>query len=101
MLEIVDINLIPRFSICAVALDMPDGSICRLRDEIYIISSLSVAKTYRFREAKISSNRRLHIDKSKVSSKSYTDFIINTYRIPNPFGFVIDVFIDIGVKQSR
>jgi hypothetical protein len=27
--------------------------------------------------------------------------IINTYRIPNPYGFVIDVFIDIGVKQSR
>ena len=27
--------------------------------------------------------------------------IINTNRIPNPCGFVIDVFIDIGVKQSR
>ena len=27
--------------------------------------------------------------------------IINTNRIPNPDGFVIDVFIDIGVKQSR
>ena len=27
--------------------------------------------------------------------------IINTNKIPNPIGFVIDVFIDIGVKQSR
>ena len=27
--------------------------------------------------------------------------IINTNWIPNPGGFVIDVFIDIGVKQSR
>ena len=27
--------------------------------------------------------------------------IINAYMIPNPDGFVIDAFIDIGVKQSR
>ena len=27
--------------------------------------------------------------------------IINTNMLPNPFGFVIDVFIDIGVEQSR
>ena len=27
--------------------------------------------------------------------------IINTNKISNPVGFVIDVFIDIGVNQSR
>ena len=46
MLENVDINLVPRFSICPVALDMPDGSICRLRDEIYIISSFEQSEKH-------------------------------------------------------
>ena len=27
--------------------------------------------------------------------------IINTNKIPNPIGFVIDVFIDVGVKQNK
>ena len=40
------------------------------------------------------------VQKTQLTLKKYDD-IINTNMIPNPVGFVIDVFIDIGVKQSR
>ena len=39
-------------------------------------------------------------DSKSLTIRWYYD-IISTNTKPNPIGFVIDVFIDIGVKQSR